>query len=156
MLNSTRLGSGKYYFWWEQDLNQLPTQEKDANILKGWTQTTMNTRKKLDWIYEKYTLVILNVINCFHRFPCVRSHHIVVHKSRSSKKAETSGAAEDTPSHVLCCFLQPMTDGVFKLLVPNHRPWYTTLNRQMRHRWLQLNYWGKGRWLGLITPSLFA
>ena len=56
----------------------------------------------------------------FCRRCCVSSHYVVIHEGGSPKQTETPGTAQDTSHYVLSCFLKPMADGVFKLLIPYH------------------------------------
>lgn len=53
-------------------------------------------------------------------FGGVHLEDVVVHERRTPEQAETARTTQDTSEHVLRRFLQPMADGILKLLVPNH------------------------------------
>ena len=65
-------------------------------------------------------LVVLDVVLGLAGHRGVGPHHIVVHHSAASEQGETAGTAEDTAQHVLRGLLQPVTNGVLKLLIPLH------------------------------------
>lgn len=45
---------------------------------------------------------------------------MIVHERRAAKEREATGRAHDTAENVLGRFLQPMTNGVLELLIPDH------------------------------------
>jgi len=65
-------------------------------------------------------LIILDIVPGFFRFCCILCHNIVINQSSTAKQAETSWTAQNTSHHMLCGFLKPMANCIFKLLVPNH------------------------------------
>jgi hypothetical protein len=67
------------------------------------------------------TLIVLYMVSgfCWHRSILV--HDGVVHESHASKQRKAPGTTQYTANYVLSSLLQPMPDGVFKLLVPYHR-----------------------------------
>lgn len=92
-----------------------PFQIADSTSVAPYPGTCVDLRK--------FTLIILNIMLWFCRWGCVSSHDVVIHKWRPSEQTETPRTAQHTTHYVFCWFLQPVTDSVFKLLVPYHRTW---------------------------------
>lgn len=87
-------------------------------------------------------MVVLDVVLRLRRHDGVFLHHVVVHQRLGSEQAEAAGAAEHAAEHVLGRLVKPVSDGVFKLLVPNDGPcqrntqlvttWYRVLTYTVR------------------------
>ena len=72
------------------------------------------------------TLIILYIVPGFCGLGSVGPHDVIIHNGRPSEQREAARTTEHTAQHVFGSFLQPVTDGVLKLLVPYHRTWNTT------------------------------
>ena len=70
-----------------------------------------------------HTLIILHIVSGLRRGRGILSHDVVIHEGGAPEETETSGTAQNTAQDVLRGLLQPMTDGVLKLLIPYHRTW---------------------------------
>jgi hypothetical protein len=81
---------------------------------------------------KNHTLIVLNIVTCFTGSYRIASRDIIVHQSRPSKQTETSRGTKNAPKHVFCCFLKPMTDSIFKLLIP----YYWALKNKSKIQWL--------------------
>ncbi len=67
------------------------------------------------------TLVELHILSGFCTDCGVFPHDIVVHDSGASEQGETARTAQYTSYHVFCGLLEPVSDGIFKPLIPYHR-----------------------------------
>ena len=106
------------------------------------------------------------------RLGSVLPHHIVVHECLGPEERETAGRAHDTANHVLCSLLQPMANGVFEQLIPDHWARANGVNatacrsqvlvllheihQQCDSRWLEVDVSVKGEQVRVLRQDLLA
>jgi len=67
------------------------------------------------------TLFKLYIMPCLGWSCRVHLNHIIIYQGSKSEETKTSRTTKHTTEDVFCSFLEPMSNCILELLVPNHR-----------------------------------